>query len=54
MHLLDLEDRMIPIEFDDGFNYLKEKNYNKYEHLLEKEQERAYTYLKKALVDRRI
>lgn len=54
MYLLDLEDRMIPIEFDDGFNYLKEKNYNKYEHLLEKEQERAYTYLKKALVDRRI
>lgn len=54
MYLLDLENRMIPIEFDDGFNYLKEKNYNKYEHLLEKEQERAYTYLKKALVDRRI
>lgn len=54
MYLLDLEDRMIPIEFDDGFDYLKEKDYEGYERLLEKEQEKAYKYLKKALIDRRI
>ena len=47
MYLLDLENRMIPIEFDDGFNYLKEKNYNKYEHLLEKEQGESIYILKK-------
>ena len=51
MYLLDLEDRMIPIEFDDCFDYLKEKDYNKYDRLLEKEQERAYKYLKKALIE---
>lgn len=54
MHLLDLEDRMIPIEFDGAFDYLKEKDYDRYERLLEKEQEKAYKYLKKALIDRRI
>ena len=54
MHLLDLEDRMIPIEFDGVFDYLKEKDYDRYERLLEKEQEKAYKYLKKALIDRRI
>ena len=54
MHLLDLEDRMIPTEFDDAFDYLKEKDYDRYERLLEKEQEKAYKYLKKALIDRRI
>ena len=54
MYLLDLEDRMIPIEFDDSFDYLKQKDYDKYEHLLEKEQEKAYGYLNKALVDRGI
>ena len=45
---------MIPIEFDDSFDYLKQKDYDKYEHLLEKEQEKAYGYLNKALVDRGI
>ena len=51
MYLLDLEDRMIPIEFDNSFDYLKEKNYKKYEELLEKEQKRAYRYLKRMLID---
>ena len=54
MHLLDLEDRMIPIEFDSDFDYLRDKDYDRYESLLEKEQEKAYKYLKNALVDRRI
>lgn len=51
MYLLDLEDRMIQIEFDDGFDYLKEKDYARYELLLGKEQERAHKYLKMALVE---
>lgn len=51
MYLLDLEDRMISAEFDDEFNYLKEKNYSKYDYLLKKQQEKAYKYLKKALVE---
>ena len=51
MHLLDLEDRMIPIEFDDQFNYMKEKDYKRYESLLDKEQSLAFNYLQNALKD---
>lgn len=49
MHLLDMEDRMVPIEFNDTFDYLQEKDYKKYEVLLKKEREKAYRYLENAL-----
>lgn len=49
MYLLDLEDRMTSIEFNDNIDYMEDKDYNKYESLLKKEQEKAYRYLEKAL-----
>lgn len=49
MHLLDLEDRMIPIMFNPEFDYLKEKDYTEYKVLLSQEREKSYFYLKDAL-----
>lgn len=49
MYLLDLEDRMVPIEFDPNFDYLREKSYRNYESLLEQERRKAMHYLKNAL-----
>ena len=49
MYLLDLEDRMIPIEFSDTFDYLQNKEYKRYEALLKQGREKAYRYLEDAL-----
>ncbi len=49
METLDLEDRMIPIEFNDSFDYLLSKDYTKYEKLLEIEQNKAMSYLVNSL-----
>lgn len=49
MALVDLEDRMIPVHFDDSFDYLGDKDYHKYEYLLKMEQDKALDYLRKAL-----
>lgn len=49
MNKLDLEDRLIPIEFNKEFDYLKDKDYSYYSKLLIKEQEKAIDYLNCAL-----
>ena len=51
MKTLELEDRMISIEFDSNFDYMQEKNYLNYEELLEKEQIKAIEFLRCALED---
>ena len=50
MHLLDLEDRLISIRFNDTLDYLHEKDYMMYETRLGQEREKAYKYLKKVLL----
>lgn len=51
MYLLDLEDRMTSIEFDDKVDYMEEKDYGKYEFLLNCERKKAYMYLENALLE---
>lgn len=46
---LDLSDRIIPIKYDDSFDYNKEKNYDKYDKLLSERRIQSMNYLKKAL-----
>ena len=47
---LDLEDRVIEMQYNDTFDYLKEKDYSTYYQLLKKEREKAINYLKEALM----
>ena len=47
---LDLTDRIISINYDDSFNYNKEKNYEKYNNLLIEKRKKSINYLKKTLL----
>lgn len=47
---LDLEDRVIDMEFDNSFDYMQEKDYTRYYTLLEAEQKRAIDFLKESLL----
>lgn len=49
MQNLDLEDRLIKIEFDGTFDYMKKKDYSRYDQLLKAEQEKANGYLRMSL-----
>ncbi len=49
---LDLEDRLIPIEYDETFNYLKEKDYSTYDEKLPKLQKKSQEYIEKNIVER--
>lgn len=46
---LDIEDRLIPIEFDDDFNYMQNINYENYEANLRELKESSQEYLLAAL-----
>lgn len=48
---LDLDDRIIPIKYDDTFDYDSNKNYDKYKILLSKKRVEAMSYLKNALLN---
>lgn len=45
---LDLMDRVIPIEFNDNFNYLADKDYTNYYQLLSTEQKKALNFLEES------
>ena len=49
-NMLDLSDRIISITYDESFDYLKPKNYGKYEIELEKYRNISIKYLSKALL----
>lgn len=49
MRKLDLQDRLIPIEFDENLDYLQAPNYNKYNIQLKREQAFSVRYLSSAL-----
>ena len=51
MKELDLEDRLIPVEFDPSRNYLEEKDYTNYETLLPELQSASLRFLEEALKD---
>lgn len=46
---LRLNDRLIPIEFDNNFNYLKEKDFSDFHSILIKEREKADNFLSTAI-----
>lgn len=46
---LDLTDRIIPIQFDESFDYNKEKNYDKYRELLARRRKESLDFLKRSL-----
>lgn len=50
VHNLDLEDRLIPIEFDDNFDYLKTKNYDVYYNKLQNLKKISIDYIEKNIV----
>lgn len=50
VHNLDLEDRLIPIEFDDNFDYLKTKNYDLYYNKLQNLKRISTDYIEKNIV----
>ena len=49
MKKLDLEDRLVSMDFDDDFNYLQSKDYQKYHSNLTREQDFSIHYLSSAL-----
>lgn len=48
--ILNLSDRIIPIQYDETFDYAKPKDYSDYEILLQKERKKSIEYLSKALI----
>lgn len=49
MNKLNLEDRLISMDFNSDFDYLKEKDYSPYEKLLKEEQKESKKYLDKCI-----